>query len=162
MTRSRIWFVSAILIGSITGSLFDMVTGNEHWPFSNYPMYNRVPRKPTTSQLVLFGVTENAPPREIPLVADRYTEPFSPKHLGSALAGLLRKPQGRTRGREALRGCLANYDRLRRVQRHDGPPLRALRLYRLHWKLDPWARNVERPDRRELLLEFSRPPGREV
>jgi len=52
---------------------------------------------------------------------------------------------------------LARYEAQRERGAHDGPPLRAVRLYDAHWTLESDARNVDRPDRVHLVDEVSAP-----
>jgi hypothetical protein len=55
-----------------------------------------------------------------------------------------------------LRDMLERYERLRSAGAHDGPPLRAVRLYEVEWTLDPHAANLQSPDRKQLLAEVQR------
>jgi hypothetical protein len=146
-----------LIIGLITaGSLFDIVTDSEHWPFSQYPMYASIPqdnREHTLSLARLFGVLKGDVSREIPLVKYEYIYPFDQNRLQGALV-----TRGGPEDRDqvlttALRDCLIRYEALRQAGRHDGPALQGVRLYRLFWRLDqaPW--NVDEPDRRQLILE---------
>jgi hypothetical protein len=154
----RLWLVYAVLAVIVGGSFFDIITGREHWPFSPYPMYATVPQDRALTQMRLYGVTEDTPPREMPLVAFERIQPFSPSNLQNSLARISahREPVRRVLLEKALRDCLDRYESLRRAGRHSGPPLRGVRLCRVHWKLDPWARNVDRPDRRELVYAVMR------
>jgi hypothetical protein len=152
--RSRLWLVHAVIVVIVVGSFYDIVTGREHWPFSPYAMYSRIKRKETVTTLRLYGVTEDGP-AEMPLSADAYIQPFRRARLAGALSRMngSREPTRRRRLTAALRDCLERYEALRRARRHDGPALQAIRLYRVHWKLDPWARNEARPDQRDLIFE---------
>jgi hypothetical protein len=46
------------------------------------------------------------------------------------------------------------YERRREAGDHDGPPLQAVRVYQLHWVLQPGARNAMHPNARELVYEY--------
>jgi hypothetical protein len=159
MSRPRFWLISTVIAAIIGGSLFDVGTGREHWPFSPYKMYDRALQEPYTTTLRLFGFTGGVQPREIHLNETRYTEPMNRIRLHHALATMMsvgEAPAGEQRLREALNACLKRYEVLRQAGRHHGPPLQGIRLYRLTWKLDPWARNAGRPDRKEFLIEVRR------
>ena len=58
---------------------------------------------------------------------------------------------------EALLDTLTRYEQLRLAGRHNGPPLQGLRLYKLGWRRDNRAENVDRPDRQELVAEVEQP-----
>lgn len=160
MSRSRIWLVYFLFIFFAGGSLYDIARDQEHWPFSPYAMYSYAERERTLTMIELFGLTQdNGTPREVPLRDYQYIEPFQSARLRTALSILEadqspKRPQLLT---EALQDCLVRYERLRRAGRHDGPHLSTIRLYRLQWQLDPWARNVERPDYRQILAEVKQP-----
>src|SRR5688500_17914793 len=75
-----------LLIAFIVGaSLYDIVRDEEHWPFSQYPMFSRVTNSRELRWLRLYGVTHEA--KEIALI--RYSDVFPfdqsrlPKALGS-------------------------------------------------------------------------------
>jgi hypothetical protein len=143
----------ALLLG---GSLYDIVTGQEHWPFSPYRMYSRVDTERSLTALRLFGVTAGRTPREVQLRRAAEIAPFDQARLEFAFRKLRRRPNGRARLHEAVRDCLERYETRRAAGRHDGPPLRGARLYELRWRLDPRARNVDRPEERTLLVEVHR------
>jgi hypothetical protein len=154
--RPRVLLVYGVITLITIGSLFDIVTGREHWPFSPYPMYATVTRERSLTVLRLYGVTKEAPAREMPLVALRYIQPFTSARLEGALR-TIKARRGRQPLKAALSDCLRRYEKLRRAGRHEGPPLQGIRLYRVYWKLDPWARNVDCPNRKELILEAGTP-----
>jgi len=154
MNPARRAVVNTVLLALLAGSAYDIVTDQEHWPFSQYPMFSGVWRSPTFTWLRLFGVTEDG--REFPLDANRFIAPFDQSRLPKALRRILDGRDGGTRVRAALADCLAQYEQLRRQRRHDGPQLAALRLYELEWTIDPEAANVDRPDRRAFVAEVRR------
>jgi hypothetical protein len=151
VARSRLVFVNLILCGLIGGSLFDIATDQEHWPFSQYPMFSGVWRSPTFTWLRLFGVTADG--REFPLDSNQYVAPFDQSRLPKALRRMLDEKDGRVRLRAALADCFARYEDLRRDDRHNGPPIVAMRLYELEWTIDPQGANVDRPDERRFIAE---------
>lgn len=157
LERRRELLVYAVIFVITSGSLFDIATQREHWPFSPYRMFSSVKRNHSISLTRLVGVTESIPPREISLLDPQYIQPLSSLGLSTSLN---RKPNDVTYEQyytEALRHVLDRYEALRIAGAHDGPRLRGIRLYKYHWKLDPWARNADRPDRQELILEIMDP-----
>jgi len=47
MTLRRQILIHLLIAGVIAGSVYDIVASQEHWPFSNYPMFATIHRKPT-------------------------------------------------------------------------------------------------------------------
>ena len=173
LSRHRIWFVHSVIALIVVGYSFDILTDTEHWPFSSYPMFSRIPREATLRVDRLFGVTRESPPRELPLVANDYLHPFDDHRLHERLemytgpstwspilsvgfARIPAVPNKRDQLRLALLNCLERYDAGLEARRHEGPPLQGIRLYSLEWQIDPWAANRDQPSR-TLLLELMRP-----
>jgi hypothetical protein len=151
MSPARRAVVHIAVVALIAGSAYDIITDQEHWPFSQYPMFSGVWRSQTFTWLRLFGVTQDG--REFPLDANRFIAPFDQSRLPKALKRILADRDGEARMQTALADLLARYEDLRRGGRHDGPPLAALRLYELEWTIEPDAANVDRPDRRAFVAE---------
>ena len=151
MSTARRIVVNLVLVVLIAGSAYDIVTDQEHWPFSQYPMFSGAWRSPRFSWLRLFGVTADG--REFPLDANRFIAPFDQSRLPKALRRILDGRDPDIRVRQALAECLARYEELRSQDRHEGPQLVALRLYELEWTIDPEAANIDRPDRRSFIAE---------
>jgi len=143
--------INGFVISVICASLFDIVTDQEHWPFSQYPMFSGVWKSQTFTWLCVFGVTYDG--REFRLDANRYVEPFDQSRLPKALKRMTEMPDGEARLRSALPDLMARYEALRRGAAHEGPPLIAMRLYELEWTIDRQASNVNTPDRRRLIAE---------
>jgi hypothetical protein len=155
MRRSRLliaYAVGAVILG---GSLYDLANDSEHWPFSQYPMFSyletRTDRRFTL--LRLYGVPRSQLLPEFPLDRNEYLEPFDNSRLPNALGLLLEQH----RLIPALQDCLQRYEALRISGIHRGPALKALRLYRVTWRLDLRASNVNDPDQKQLLGEVSAP-----
>jgi hypothetical protein len=145
-------FINLILIAAIGGSLYDIATDQEHWPFSQYPMFSGVWKSSTFAWLRLFGVTADG--GEFALDDNSYIEPFDQSRLPKALKRMLDSPDGEARVRTALADLFARYEKLRRDDEHGGPPIVAMRLYELEWTIDRDAANVDRPDTRRFIAEL--------
>jgi hypothetical protein len=142
----------------MAGSLFDIVTGQEHWPFSPYPMFSSVESSRTLDSLLLVGVPADPGAPEFPLRAAAYIAPFDQCRLNTAL---LRARSARDEGARLhamLEDCFRRYEDQRRRGAHDGPPLRAVRVYDAHWELAADAGNADAPDRTHLLDEVVASP----
>jgi hypothetical protein len=153
MTMARRLFLNLIFAFLILGSAYDIVTDQEHWPFSQYPMFSGEWRSPTFTWLRLFGVTADG--REIALASNRFIAPFDLSRLPKVLRRMLEERDGSRRVAVAIRDCLTRYEQLRADHHHDGPPLAAMRLYEVEWRIDPNAANVDRPERRTLIAEVA-------
>ena len=146
--------VNVLAAGLIGGSAYDIATDQEHWPFSQYPMFSGVWRSHTFTWLRLFGVTADG--GEFPLDSNEHVAPFDQSRLPKAMKRMLEEPDGASRIHAAVADCLARYEDLRRAEVHDGPPLVAMRLYELEWTIDTAGANVDRPDRRAFIAEVRR------
>ncbi|HEY2904521.1 MAG TPA: hypothetical protein VGJ29_01395 [Vicinamibacterales bacterium] len=155
MTPARRGFLNAIFLVLILGSAYDIATDQEHWPFSQYPMFSVSWRSHTFTWLRLFGVTADG--REFPLASNKYIAPFDQSRLPKALRHIMEGPDAAERIRTAVADCLARYDALRDDREHGGPPLVAMRLYELDWTIDPDAANVDMPQQRRLITQVNQP-----
>ena len=154
MNPWRVRMVYAVVGVIVLGHLYEIVRQQEHWPFTNYPMWARVSRDWHVREVMPFGVTDEPAPREVDLREPGYFAPMP--------AIYQRLNFQRAAGREKLRDpmlgdYLRRYEQLRRAGRHGGPPLKGLRLYEWYWTMDPRAGNVKSPDRKTLLYEFPAP-----
>ena len=145
--------INIVLVAFIAGSAYDVVTDQEHWPFSQYPMFSGTWRSPRFTWLRLYGVTAEG--REFALDANRYIAPFDQSRLPKALRRMMEERDGAERIHTALPDLLSRYEQLR-GDTHDGPPIVALRLYELQWTILPDAGNVDHPDVRRFIAEAAR------
>jgi glycosyltransferase involved in cell wall biosynthesis len=152
----RVVLVHCLVVTIVGASLYDIRTGREHWPVSPYPMFSEVERIPALDAIRLFGVTDEPTPREIPLNDSNLIAPFDQARLSNALRLTYNDLSRRTLVTDMLSDCLFRYERRRISGEHDGPALQAVRLYNLHWTLDPRAANVDTPDSRRLLTQVDR------
>lgn len=156
MSKRRLLFVHALLGCLVGGHLYDIATDQEHWPFSQYPMFSTVDESRTHRTLRLFGVTAGT---ELPLLSPAYLHPFDQCRLSTALLRISdRTAVGRDLD-EALFDVWHRYEERRTAGRHGGPALTAVRLYSLEWHLDANATNARTPETRQVVAEF-RPPSR--
>jgi hypothetical protein len=155
MSTSRRTIVNAFLAFLVCGSLYDIALDSEHWPFSQYPMFSSIWRATTFRWYRLVGVREDGV--EFVLDHARYIQPFDESRLHLAMVRLAERPDAESLIRRAVANCLDRYRRQRLNGKHDGPTLRAMRLYLLEWHLEPDASNVDHPDRRQLVAEVLRP-----
>jgi hypothetical protein len=153
MTRARLIFIHALITGVIGGSLYDIVTRQEHWPFSNYPMFSTIHREAVLRWPRLYGVRPDG--REVPVT--KYVElwPLDQSRLPIGLRAIYREEGASPRIHEALVDVLQRYEARRRGGEHDGGPFTAMRLYLVSWPLQPFAGNLDQPSQRQLLAEAS-------
>jgi len=144
-------FINLVLVAFIAGSAYDIVMDEEHWPFSQYPMFSVTWASPSFAWHRVYGVTADG--REFPLDANRFVSPFDQSRLPKAFRQIVDKPDAPARLQTGLRDVMTRYETLRREARHEGPPVVKMRLYELRWTIDPQAANVDRPDQKQLLAE---------
>ena len=57
MRKSRVFVAHAVILFIVGASFYDIIRDEEHWPFSQYPMFNRVNTSRDLAWLRLYGVT---------------------------------------------------------------------------------------------------------
>jgi hypothetical protein len=151
VSRRRVLLVNSLIALILAASAYDVIRDDEHWPFSQYPMFSRVSEKRELTWLRIYAVTTGG--REFPLLTHRQVFPFDQSRLSKALGGIRTRPDHDDEIRAVLKNCLERYERLRLQHRHDGPPASGMRLYEVTWTLDPRAANLDTPDSRTLVGE---------
>ena len=153
MTRARYFLVNLMLTGMLGASAYDIVRDEEHWPFSQYPMFNRVTAKRDLTWLRMYGVTSDG--TEFPLLTHLEVFPFDQSRLSKSLGSVRQRPDAAAQIHAAIANCLDRYERLRLQGRHGGRAAARMRLYEVKWTLHPTAVNLDTPDSRTLLGEAS-------
>jgi hypothetical protein len=155
MSPARLVVAHAIIALLVAGSAYDIATGREHWPLSPYPMFSSAEESRTLDSLIVRGVEDDGSGRELALREAAFIAPFDQCRITTALQRAASMTDGGGRLHAMLSDTLARYEAARESGAHDGPPLRAIRLYRAHWTLRPDGSNVDRPDRATLVDEAS-------
>jgi hypothetical protein len=140
--------VNAVLVGVLFGAAFEVVTGGEHWPFSSYPMFSRVRQEARVDHLAFVAVPADGSPA-FALYEHEQIHPYRWYRQRQAFKRLLDGSGGEPSVRVGLADLLRRYELGRREGRHGGPPLEAIRLYRVDYDIDPGAPDLlVREDRR--------------
>jgi hypothetical protein len=148
----QVAFVSLLAAALMAPMFYDLARDKEHWPFSSYPMFSTM-RQRDQKLLMLFGVTESGD--EINIQAnDQYLTPFIHANIRPIINPLLGRDEQRLT--EFLSDVLGRYERRRSSGEHDGPALKAMRLYQTSWHKDPAATQPLTLKSRSLLLEVGR------
>ena len=145
MSAGRLATVSAIIVIVVGTQLLDIALQTDHWPFSYYPMYAGL-QSNTMWSFRVAGVTRDG---EFWLVPDKQLRPLDSGRIKYAFRNLLRDNSEAAVG-PVLQNIHKLYEAGRRSGAHGGPPLQALRLYRLQWRLDPSLSNKDTPELRRL------------
>ncbi len=164
MPKQRIFLLSFVTVLFMFGSFYDIITDQEHWPLSNYPMFsgNKAEKhEGGVKALWLYGVSQEEPHQEIAMTNNSYFNPVSSSKLKKALSKANKKRNLKKRERElngVVSDSLERYEAGRQAGRHNGPPIQALRLYEMKWNIDDQAfeargEDVDEPDQQELLIE---------
>jgi len=153
MSRMRLILAHLAIAGVIGGSFYDIVMRQEHWPFSNYPMFANVHRSAVLRWPRLYGVTANG--EEVPILSYRELWPLDQSRLPLGLRAIYSMEDADARVRTALRDVLRRYEARRPSGAHSGRPLVAIRLYLVSWNIEPFARNLHNPIERRLLADAS-------
>jgi hypothetical protein len=151
VTRTRYVFVNFVIASMLGASAYDIIRDEEHWPFSQYPMFARITASRQLTWLRMYVVTNEG--SEFPLLTHSEVFPFDQSRLSKAFGSIRQRPNADAQIRDALVNCLDRYERLRREGRIGGPPAARMRLYEVKWTLHPEAANVDTPDSRKLVAE---------
>ncbi len=152
----RVWLVYGVVGAIVLGHLYDIAFQVEHWPFSNYPMWARPAKDWYIKNVVPVGITAGPEAAEVELTNPKYFAPLPPHYQKIAISRVA-NPRRAAQRDPMLRDYLAYYERLRAAGKHDGPRLRGVRLYEVHWELDRQARTAGQPGKRTLLYEYTLP-----
>jgi hypothetical protein len=87
------------------GSAYDVATRQEHWPFSDYPMFSAIHRTTVLEWPRLFGVAADG--SEVALVDYDYLWPLDQSRLPIGLRHIYRTERDLPRVHAALEDCLA-------------------------------------------------------
>jgi hypothetical protein len=156
MSRLRRAWVTAGLVLFIAVHLVELARDKEHWPFFSYPMYSWLERDRAVLSHRLVGVlAENG--EEVTLQERSLIQPFDQSRLADAFSLISKAPDASARWAAVVPDLFARYERRRREGVHGGRPLKGMRVYLTRHELDAWARNLERPERRDLAAEFMKP-----
>jgi hypothetical protein len=151
MTKRRLSFVNALIASIIGLSLLAILLRKEMWPFSPYAMYSDRALPGTIAVYRLYGMAETGG-EEFPLTEYGQLKPLGALTVDAAFRKLHQKgPSALIR--EGVLDCCQRYESLRQGGEHSGPPLKAIRLYRIGLDTDG-RQNPGRPcQEKELLME---------
>jgi hypothetical protein len=139
--RRRLIGIHLIIVAMIGPSLYDMLSGAEHWPFSPYNMYSGLMSRWLLQRIRLYGI--DAQGQEFALLDREEIQPFDHCRLEVSMERLCLNPP---RMEKAVRDCLKRYE----SRRSAGPPILAIRVYKEMWRLQP-GKTSTMPDERVLL-----------
>ncbi len=114
-------------------------------------MYSMMPQSEVVLRR-LYGVEAGGSGREIPLWEKDFVHPFDNSRLWFSWNRLDASRERQRLMPIALRDCLERYEARRAQGLHAGPPLEAVRLYRLRW-MPPSRDAAGVAPSRELLWE---------
>ncbi|SVC49820.1 uncharacterized protein METZ01_LOCUS302674, partial [marine metagenome] len=146
--------VHGVIVIVLVGSLYDIFTGKEHWPFSPYYMYSYV-QTDIFGWNLLYGVTEDG--TEVRLGGEKsgdFLYPYEESRAARGFFNINGKPDRKVLLKLALDEVMHRYEVNRSAGRHNEPPLQGVRVYYEEWDLEPSTASRDAPaDRRKLLLE---------
>ncbi|HKW94492.1 MAG TPA: hypothetical protein VJX92_21590 [Methylomirabilota bacterium] len=152
MSRKQLIVANCVVLVLLGLQILDIAMQREDWPFSNYPMYASQQTE-HYSWIRVYGVAETG---EFALAPERQLRPWDFVRINYSFAGtVLSQPDQSTSGRRALESLYRLYEAGRRAGEHNGPPLRALRVYREQWRIEPELANKATPEERQLIYELN-------
>ena len=155
LPRAQRWAVSAALAALLGVTALGMHRGQEFWPVSFYPMFAGTRLEARVDHVALRAVPADGS-AAFPLFRSEQLHPYGWYRHRRALRRLLDGAGGVPAARVALADTLRRYEQGRRRGRHDGPPLRALRLERVDDRLEPSAPGMVRSSDRVVVTEVQK------
>ncbi len=137
---------NAVILSVISVFLYDIYFYTEHWPFSSHRMYS-VLVGPTYTKNEVFMVT---PEGEVPLDGKVHLNPLGLSRVTYMLKNVIRLNDRKTT-EQALASLARIYERNKSEQGEDWPQMIGLNVYRLRWQLDPELKNVDYPQKTQVL-----------
>jgi len=140
----RRWRVALVLLLAaflVGGHLYDITTQREHWPFSFYPMYGRVQKKPRLQVLTLCVITrgDDGKRHMMRITDDKYVPALGEARLRNILMAAWGRdgtqPGAVRRTGDVLRAYLREYEANRARNLHDGPPALEAQLCQMTWRV---------------------------
>src|SRR5215213_2617178 len=133
MSPWRVRMVYAVLGAIVVGHFYEIARQQEHWPFSNYPMWAQVTDKWELASIETVGLTDEPYPQEINLNDPAYFAPLPVYYQRLILGRFARRQSTRDR---VFGDYLRRYERRRAAGLHQGPALKGLRAYETVWTMD--------------------------
>src|SRR5438105_1680590 len=100
MNKLRYLIVNLFIALLVTGSLYDIATDQEHWPFSQYPMFSGIWRSNSFTWYRLVAVREDDV--ELPLDVNQFIRPFDQSRFHLAVVRIAAAPDAEQRLREVV------------------------------------------------------------
>lgn len=154
MSFGRRAFVTVVVVALMGMTAFTMRTGREHWPFSSYPMFAKTRTEARVDHIALVAVPADGSD-VFPLFRNDQVAPFGWYRQRRAFQRMLDGAGGVSAAEEGLRNLLARYEAGRLAGQHDGLPLRAIRMYRVDYHIDPHAADLLHDVDRRLIAEVA-------
>jgi hypothetical protein len=146
------WILIGVFGLFAVGHAWDLLTFQEHWPFSPYKMY-ALAKGNTHHAFEVWGVLSEPLPdgtTEVKLKPHGYVLPLA--HFKRVYG--TGKASARKQTEKALNEFYAYYDRLRdRRGERVGPDFKGMRFYKITWTLKPGLVNLDTPDERVVVAE---------
>lgn len=155
MSKVRMGVVTALVLFIAAMELFATITYREMLPFSPFPMFSYPQRQMRASVMNAYAVDARTG-EEFSLMTWRvlrYTFPIDGRVLQWNFERFATNDDPKPAWQGVLRDLVVRYESARERGLHDGPPIRAARLYRETWTLRFDASNRDAPDERVLLAE---------
>jgi hypothetical protein len=154
MSSFRLKLVHVMVAVLLMGHCAPGLLGRRHvFPFSSVHMYSKVtPDEFTVFRPMCVPAAEGQ--EEFSLIEYPYIAPFHADCMTTIMISYNFVDPDPDRVRKILEELLSRYERKRSEGLHKGPPIRAIKLYRLHWNLvGTDLDTVGIPDETEVLME---------
>ncbi len=130
LSIGRSWIFYVLLTVLVGGHLYDSIHRKEHWPFSDYPMFQDIAQDHMVTYLFTV-VAENPDGSERELAMDwRWVPSLPPYRLQKSVTRYTQTDPQPQKVRALLADYLHQYEIRRKLGLNPGPPIHTVRVYR--------------------------------
>jgi hypothetical protein len=151
MSRVRIGLVLSLAFVLVAGHANDIIKQREHWPFSFYPMYGRVQRRPVLKMPALYGLMQQGKRAKGQRITRSYVPQLSEARIRNILLAAWGRDGSAPGAKQKVAAILRDYIRMYEDRRRKGfikdengdpmPQMVEAQFVMITWSVKPNAPN---------------------
>jgi hypothetical protein len=120
MSRGRVGLVLSLAFVLVAGHSYDIIRQREHWPFSFYPMYGRVQRKPVLKMPALYGLMQQGKRAKGQRITRSYVPQLSEARIRNFLLAAWGRDGSAPGSKQKVAAILRDYIKMYEGRRRNG------------------------------------------